>query len=528
MTTLYERRLNLLERPEHHKLFSGIRHGIEREGLRVTPDAQLSQTSHPEALGKSLTHPYITTDYSEALLEFITPVYNNISDVFGFLKELHIFTSQKMGNELLWASSMPSILEGEARIPIARYGSSNPGTMKSVYREGLAHRYGKAMQTIAGLHYNFSLPDNLWTPLSEMDGFEGSLQDYQSEFYLALIRNFRRYSWLLMYLFGASPAVSKSFFKESEMPDGMQELDSDTLYMPYATSLRMSDMGYTNNAQSSLSVCYNTLNEYVDSLSQAINTPYEPYKKISVKQGDNYLQLNANLLQIENEYYSNIRPKRVATRGEKPLTALKRNGVEYIEVRCLDINPFEPLGISTEDAHFLDVFLVFNALKRSPAITADECVRATGNFQKVVEEGRRPGLQLNAESGAVDLREWSAQLLEEMMPIARLLDKANGHNQFTDSVSRQLEKVIDVSLTPSAKQMQALQENGDYTSSSYINTILKLSENHRQAFLSETMSRDRLEYFSDLSVESEKNQELMEAADTVTFDEFLQHYFTSG
>ena len=524
MTTLYERRLKCLQRPEHNKLFSGIRHGIEREGLRVTSDARLAQTTHPEALGKTLTHPYITTDYSEALLEFITPVHNRIDDVLHFLNELHVFSSKKMGEELLWAGSMPSILEGESRIPIARYGESNPGIMKSVYREGLAHRYGKAMQTIAGLHYNFSMPAKLWTLLSEDEEFEGGEQAFQSEFYLALIRNFRRYSWLLMYLFGASPVVSKSFFADSTDTHNMESLDDDTLYMPYSTSLRMSDMGYTNNAQSSLNICYNTLDEYVDSLSAAIKTPYPEYEKIGVKQGSQYLQLNANLLQIENEYYSNIRPKRIARRGEKPLTALKKRGIEYIEVRCLDINPFEPLGISSADAHFLDVFLVYCGLKDSPAMTSEQaCRRAGENFRKTVEEGRRPGLMLESAQGEISLKEWGLGLLEDMVSVAQLLDEANDTTEFSASLQQQKDKLNDISLTPSAKLLQVLQDQ----SLSYSGAMLALSREHQARFRKDAMDSERQKYFETLAEESIENQQQLETSDSRSFDEFLQQYLES-
>lgn len=524
MTTLYERRLNLLEQSEHHKLFSGIRHGIEREGLRVTQDALLSKTTHPSSLGKALTHPYITTDYSEALLEFITPVHNSIDDVLYFLWELHVFTGDKLKDELLWAGSMPSILEGEAEIPIARYGHSNPGIMKSVYREGLAHRYGKAMQTIAGLHYNFSLPEKLWTSLRESEAFQGSDREYQSEFYLALIRNFRRYSWLLMYLFGASPVVSNSFFKDSTEAHKLEMLDEDTLYLPYATSLRMSDMGYNNDAQSSLSVCYNTLDEYVSSLSKAIKTPYQPYEKMGVKKGDTYLQLNANLLQIENEYYSNIRPKRIARRGEKPLTALGKRGVEYIEVRCLDIDPFEPLGINSVASHFLDVFLVYCGLNDSPVmVTEKECKRTTENFRKTVEEGRYPGLMLESERGEVSLTGWGQALIEDMLPVARMLDKANHTTRFSDSLKQQVEKLLDVSLTPSAKLMRELQGNAK----NYSDTMLKLSRKHQDFFLQKSMSQERWNYFETLTKESEKDQQHLEAADVVSFDEYLKQYHES-
>ena len=524
MTTLYERRLKCLQRPEHHKLFSNIRHGIEREGLRVADDARLAQTPHPEALGKTLTHPYITTDYSEALLEFITPVHNRIDDTLDFLNELHVFSSKQMKDELLWAGSMPSILEGEARIPIARYGDSNPGIMKSVYREGLAHRYGKAMQTIAGLHYNFSMPARLWTLLSNEENFAGDEQAYQSEFYLSLIRNFRRYSWLLMYLFGASPAVSDSFFAESGQPHNLQRLDDETQYLPYATSLRMSDMGYTNNAQSSLSICYNTLDEYVDSLSKAINTPYPDYEKIGLKQGDKHLQLNTNLLQIENEYYSNIRPKRIARRGEKPLTALKKRGIEYIEVRCLDINPFEPLGISSTDAHFLDVFLVYCGLKDSPAMTSEKaCLRAAENFRKTVEEGRRPGLMLESEQGEISLQGWGLGLIEDMLPVARVLDEANDTTGFSDSLKQQKAKLDDVTLTPSAKLLHVLQSQPQ----DYSEAMLNLSREHRDHFLKEEMNQERLKYFEDLAEESAENQRQLEASDPRSFEEFLQQYFES-
>ncbi|MGI9273622.1 MAG: glutamate--cysteine ligase [Endozoicomonas sp.] len=525
MTTLYHRRLEMLRRPVNQQLLSGIRHGIEREGLRVTPDARLSQAPHPDALGKTLTHPYITTDYSEALLEFITPVHNNIADALHFLDELHRFTGSHLDSELLWAGSMPPKLEGEPGIPIARYGASNPGVMKHIYREGLAHRYGKAMQTIAGIHYNFSLPEELWTSLHEASGQDQAMamQDFQSESYMSLIRNFRRYSWLLMYLFGASPAVSKSFFTHSGHSAELSQLDDDTLFMPWATSLRMSDLGYTNNAQSSLNICYNTLDEYISSLAEAIRTPYEPYEKIGLKNGDHYLQLNTNLLQIENEYYSNIRPKRIARRGEKPLTALRKQGIEYIEVRCLDINPFEPLGMNTVDAHFLDVFLIYCALMDSPTIEAEECARVTENFGKTVNEGRRPGLTLMSEEGAVSLSDWGQKLLDEMLPVAKLLDGASDTEQFTQSIAVQREKLSNSDQTPSAKLLHAL-ESGNV---SYIELLRELSREHTEAFRRHTLSEERQAYFSQLSRESREDQQRLEDLDDITFDEFLKRYHES-
>ncbi|HGW5396781.1 TPA: glutamate--cysteine ligase, partial [Klebsiella pneumoniae] len=163
-------------------------------------------------------------------------------------------------------------------------------------RKGLALRYGKTMQCIAGIHYNFSLPERLWPLLRQAEGSELSERDYQSAAYIALIRNFRRYSWLLMYLFGASPALDAGFLRGR--PSQLERLDEHTLYLPYATSLRMSDLGYQNNAQAGLTPCYNDLQSYIDSLRQAVSTPYPPYEKVGTKQDGEWVQLNTNILQI--------------------------------------------------------------------------------------------------------------------------------------------------------------------------------------------------------------------------------------
>lgn len=520
MTSQYQDHLKLLQHNANQHVFRGICHGIEREGLRVNQDARLAQTPHPESLGKALTHPYITTDYSEALLEFITPVHCHLEDTFSFLNQLHVYTCQSMNGEYLWAGSMPAYLEGDNKIPIAQYGDSNIGQMKYVYREGLAHRYGKAMQTIAGIHYNFSLPVEFWDLLPA--GESVSRSEHQSSGYLALIRNFRRYSWLLMYLFGASPAISKSFLADDETY-GLEVLDADTLYAPYATSLRMSDLGYTNNAQSSLNICYNTLENYVDSLSEAIKTPYKPYETIGLKKDDQYLQLNTNLLQIENEYYSTIRPKRVARSGEKPITALRNQGVEYIEVRCLDINPFEPLGLSETDAHFQDVFLVYCALHNHDMIDEKECHEVERNFNRVVSEGRRPGLTLSHKQRVVSLESWGNELLEGMRPVAQMLDEANDTDRFSDSLAAQQKKLDNPELTPSAQILAAMKERR----TGYIDFILSLSQEHSEHFRKTSLGTERQSYFQQVAERSRADQNLREAGDQNEFDQFLTEYFAA-
>ncbi|MGH8441206.1 MAG: glutamate--cysteine ligase, partial [Pseudomonas sp.] len=433
MSELLNRRLSLLGQGDNLSLLKQCLHGIERECLRVTEDGRLAQTPHPEALGAALTHEQITTDYSESLLEFITPALADPAQTLESLENIHRFAYTKLGSEYLWSPSMPCPLPAEEDIPIAWYGDSNIGQLKYVYRKGLALRYGRTMQCIAGIHYNFSLPEKLWPLLRTAEGSNLDDHAYQSAAYIALIRNFRRYSWLLMYLFGASPALDAGFLRGR--PHQLEQFDADTLYLPYATSLRMSDLGYQSNAQAGLTPCYNDLNSYTDSLRKAVATPYAPYVEIGTHKDGEWVQLNTNILQIENEYYSNIRPKRVTYSGERPIQALMARGIQYVEVRCLDINPFLPTGIDLPEARFLDAFLLFCALEDSPLLGYLECGNCTGNFLSVVKEGRRPGLVLQRHGKPVELKEWANELLEQIAPLAALLD----HSLDSDEHAKALE-----------------------------------------------------------------------------------------
>ena len=339
-------RITRLEGAARQGTFSRLRRGIEKEGLRVDGAGRIAQTPHPAALGSKLTHPHITTDYSEALLEYITPVYCRPADAMAFLGDLHRFSYRYLGEELIWPASMPSRLDGNDSIPIADYGSSNVGTMKRVYRKGLDVRYGRIMQAIAGVHYNVSLPDDLWALLRQIDGAEATpMNDYRSARYFGLIRNFRRHSWLLLYLFGASPALDRSFLPSGEVPDKLEPHGEETLVSRYATSLRMSDLGYQNKVQEQLKICFNSLSNYVNTLRHAISTPWPAYQAKGVQEGDEWRQLNANILQIENEYYSDVRPKRVARHDETPSQALEARGVEFL-IACASSRTTRSQGCS--------------------------------------------------------------------------------------------------------------------------------------------------------------------------------------
>ncbi len=492
-----------------------IIHGIEKESLRVDHNGRIAMTPHPGGLGSPLTHEFITTDFSEALIEFITPVFTDPTRSLSYLEDIHRFLySQLEDGELLWTSSMPCIIEADQQIPLAQYGSSNIGKLKTLYRRGLGHRYTRAMQTIAGIHYNFSLPDKFWILLKGLHDSQQDLQEFKTEQYFNLIRNFRRYSWLLLYLFGASPAVCKSFIK-NKADHGLQAFDDYTYHMPYGTSLRMGDLGYTSHAQTDLFVSYNSLDEYVDGMRDAILTPYPPYAEFD-KTGDEHQQINSNILQIENEFYSTIRPKRVSTTGERPIHSLKNGGVEYIEIRCLDLNPFLPVGIDSTQINFLNAFLLFCLLRRSPPSDKNEYKEIQQNFIAVVNEGRKPDLQLTQHGKDISLQEWAQEIVEESLEVADLLDKSCNCDRFENAVKKQQAKVKDSELTPSAEVLTYMKKH----SMPYFPFALQQSMKSAE-YLQNTLSQEKLKEFKSITEQSNLDREKIEKSDTLNFDDFL-------
>lgn len=518
LSTIFSRRLALLADDKHRHLLGEGRRGIERETLRVDAAGNLALTPHPVALGSALTNEQITTDYSESLLEFITPAEHDIADALAELDRIHRFVNSKLDGEMLWSQSMPCRLPDEETIPIAWYGTSDIGMIKHVYRRGLAVRYGKAMQCIAGLHYNYSLSEDLWCALKADAQSTADDKTYQSESYIALIRNFHRYSWLLMYLFGASPALSADFLRGRAHQ--LEKLSNDTLYLPHATSLRMSDLGYQNNAQAGLMPPYNDLDSYMRSLSRAVRQPYPAYEAIGTQRDGEWIQLNTNLLQIENEYYATIRPKRVINSGERPVEALCARGVQYIEVRCMDIDPFEPLGINLQTARFLDAFLLFCALHDSPPV--DEAMHRENaeNFARTVKEGRRPDLMLQRDGQAISLRDWGLQLLDGIAPAAELLDAQRGDRQHAQTLALQREKLHDPAKTPSARVLQALQENG----ASFERFGLQQSRAHAEYFRTHPLNAEERGFFEKLAKDSLSTQQEMERCRSDNFDDFVAAY----
>ncbi|MGK0441058.1 MAG: glutamate--cysteine ligase [Pseudohongiellaceae bacterium] len=505
--------------------FQHLRHlqrGIEKESLRISPDGMLATTEHPKALGSALTHPKITTDFSEALLELITPVHSSINSVLTELNDIHRYVYSQLDNELMWTASMPCALPEDSKIPVAQFGSSNVAKMKSAYRVGLGNRYGRTMQTISGIHYNFSIPEALWPHLQNLASDDLkvlSAQDFKTESYFHLIRNFRRVSWLLTYLYGSSPAVCKSFLKNQ--PHNLEELNDGSFYLPYATALRMGDFGYQSNAQNGLQVCYNTIDNYIQTLKHAIITEHPEYKNIGVKEDSQYQQLSSALLQIENEFYSTIRPKRVTESGEIPLGALQQRGVEYIEVRCIDVNPYLPMGIDEDEIRFIDCLMLFCLLDESPKCDEGDMKRIDENFKTVVNFGRKPGLTLKQRQGDVSLQGWGTNLLDGIEAIAQYMDKLHGGDDYSRVCQDQKDKLNNPELTPSAKVLADMGKKQQ----SYFDFALDLSKQHQQSYIHSPLTGDELDYFATARDLSNQRREEIEQDDTIDFDEYLVNFY---
>ena len=508
---------------EDKSIFTQSLIGLEKETLRVNREGGLAQTAHPLALGSALTHPHITTDYSEALLEIVTPPSPDIPSVLQFLSDTQNFIYNKLDNEILWATSMPCVVAGETSIPLADYGTSNSGVMKTVYRRGLGHRYGRVMQVIAGVHFNFSFSDKFWPVFFQISkqNNNASQQDLISENYFSLLRNLQRFGWLIPYLFGASPAVCKSFLQGKETT--LLPFNKTTFYEPFATSLRMGDIGYQNNKESEVGVVadYNSLSNYINSLQKAVETPCPEYAKIGLEVDGKYQQLSANILQIENEYYSTVRPKQITTKFEMPIEALRTRGVQYVELRSLDVNASHPLGINEEQLYFLETFMLFCLSQESPAIDAAELKEIDENEMLTAHQGRDPDLRLTRNGKAISIKEWGGELINEMQGFAALLDDVHGTKNYSNSLMNQKQAVDDPQCTPSAKMLAEMDENGE----GFYQYAMRMSQQHHEDFIKEKLSLEQAQFYENLSKTSLEQQRQMENSDSLPFATFLQQYF---
>jgi len=500
---VFEKRLAALVNARVPGAVQGGLRGLEKETLRVTPAGRIARTSHPESIGSALCHPYITTDYSEALLELVTPALGDNDALLTTLRELEAFVYPQLGEELLWCASMPCELAGDDDVPVAHYGRSHEGHFKEVYRRGLLNRYGGMMQAIAGVHFNYSLPAQFWPVWADVLQVRTADAAFVSARYFELLRNFRRHGWLVSWLFGASPALCRSF---APAASGLARHGAATLYGPYSTSLRMSDLGYRNRNQAAVQVSVNSLEEYLRDLLHAVHTPHPPYERIGVCVNGEYRQLSANILQIENEYYSAIRPKRAPRSGELTAQALRRGGVEYIEVRALDLDMDAPDSVSAVQLDFMEALLVLLLMKASPPLSHDDQAASDANQLQVSREGRAPGLQLQREGRACGLQDWVGTLLEELTGVCELLDAGRATPRFARALQAQRDKLSQPQLLPAARLQHELLEQSEEFSAQ----ALRRSRAHRATLLATPLAPAVLER---LQAQARESVEMQRRAD---------------
>ena len=392
--------------------------------------------------------------------------------------------------------------------------------MKTVYRRGLGYRYGRYMQAIAGVHFNFSLPGAFWPAFADIERSRSGATELKSEAYIAVVRNVRRLDWLLLYLFGASPAVCKCFLPRGDA--GLIEFDRSTYFAPHATSLRMSDIGYKNASQAELWISANSLEEYIADLTRVIRTPHPVYEKIGVLVDGVYRQLNPNQLQIENEYYSTIRPKRSALSGERPTAALRRGGVEYVELRALDLDPFAPTGINESELRFAEAFLVYCLLSDSPSVTPDERKDIDYNHGAVARRGREPGLTLRKQGRPIAMQEWAREIIGAMQGVAELLDAGAGRD-YRKALGAATALLDEADQTPSARVLRELRDSGQ----SLGDYGLALSRRYRDYFLA--LPPEANQHYQMLEIEAQASldrQCWIEEHDTLSFEEYLAAYYS--
>ncbi len=490
--------------------------GIEKESLRII-QSQITQSTHPKKMGSALCNRYITTDFSESQLELITPPLPDKTAGLEFLDHIHHFVSHKINKEILWPFSMPPTIKSEQGLPIADYGISNLGLFKQLYRKGLSHRYGRFMQAISGVHYNYSLPDSIWHS-SFLGDHQLDSRVIRSESYFRMLRNIYRMNWLVLYLFGASPILTKDLLTKNTEP--IQKLDNQTYYLPYATSLRMSDFGYQNLLRAALNVSSDSLNDYISDLNMATSTISEDFQNIDTQNNTDQLQINANLLQTEDEYYAVARSKSNIISNQRLTSKLKKGGVDFIELRSLDLNPFSRIGIDEETVYFLEVFLIYCFLTTSHLINKDELKTTKDNDSLVAKRGRDPSLVLQKDQASIGLQEWGKQIIYEMTPIAELLD--GEETVYRNVMYKMASKIKDPDQTLSGLLLdKVITEKVDF-----FDLGNSIGETNKQHYLdlekSANPNWDRLEKEA---INSISQQSILEEEQNESFESFVADYF---
>lgn len=491
--------------------------GIEKESLRYNPDPhEISYTDHPKSLGASLTNKFITTDFSESQLEMITPPHNSSRMALEFLDDLHGFVSKNIGNEIIWPISIPPDIAEDSKIPIANYGKSNLAKFKKAYRNGLSMRYGRSMQLISGIHYNFSLSKDILQNIYISDEIHKNLT-VSSDIYFRIIRNMNRMNWLILYLFGASPTLSKQLIGNDIKK--FSTSSKNTYFLPNATSLRMSEYGYRSKVQSKINIPLNSLDSYIDGLKVATETPYSIYD--DHRQGlEKNFQLNSNILQIEDEFYGTARAKSNLNTNVRTISKLLDSGVNFIELRSIDLDPFSSIGISQATCNFLDLYFLFCLHEDSSPINSNEEKIILFNDLTVAKEGRKPDLMLKDKNGRISLKDWGNVILDKM---GKLFSSKIDNLSFAEMTIEEMRaRVNEPDQTLSGKFLNQILDN-KYEVEEFAEQISK--KYHQHYLNSEIKNAENSNMIHQEVSSSFENKSDLEKNDALDFDDFLKDYF---
>lgn len=498
---------------KHYSLAFGSL-GIERETLRTNPDATLAMTAHPAALGSAYTHPNITTDYAEALPEIVTDPKHTPDEAYQQLLQLHQFCAQNIGQELLWPASMPCILpKNSDDITIGYYGNSNGAKMRRLYRKGLAVRYGKEMQMIAGIHFNYSPPQALWQQLAEADN-ETLNQAYINRRYMGALRAINSQAWLINYLYGASPAVHDSFIPAKNMLHPFP--GEHTLGWKNATSLRMSELGYQNKVQFVIS--FNDLDTYIRDLAYAVTTPAPRFEHLGLyAQDGSRQQISTHILQIANEYYTAARPKQPIQNNELPGIALKARGIAYIELRLPDCNPEDPCGISLTQLYNFETFMLWAILNPDPI--HNHCIRNENDHNRLRAAccGLSENFSIKHNGRDISARRQAKNILDQMQIIAEQLDNERGNDHAINALTILKEELKSGETLPHRVQK-------DLTHQSFIDYAQTCQAQHLE-ILQTPLPEHIQEKLTAQAVASIKKQEEIEATTQENFETYLYNHF---
>ncbi|MBO3399772.1 bifunctional glutamate--cysteine ligase GshA/glutathione synthetase GshB [Clostridium perfringens] len=419
--------------------------GLEKENVRVTERGNLALTPHPKAFGDREKNAYIKTDFSESQLEMVTPVCNTLEEVYSFICNLNKVVSLEImkNGEFLWPQSNPPILPREEEIPIAKLSNRED----ELYRENLSYKYGKKKQVISGIHYNFSFKEEFIKLLYKELKVEKDFREFKDDIYLRMARNFQKYHWLLIYLTGASPVFHESYIEE--IKEEGEILGEDSYYIKDDTSLRNSSYGYKNKKD--YYVSYNSIGEYASDIKNLVKD-----KEI----------------QSIKEYYNPIRLKSLGS--EDMLESLLNKGIDYLEVRLLDLDPLSIQGVSKETLYLVHLFMIYTLLKENKEITYKDQEEFFKNHDMVALKGRNEEAVIHENGVPVLLKDKGREILSEMDEIVEILFSNN--EEFKNVIKRALEKINNPHDIISEKLIKDIKEEG------YINFHMRLAKEYLNNF----------------------------------------------